>query len=51
MVPTEQAGRFRKEFLDMNQLLKIEHIVKYYGSRSSLTKAIDDGRSTENSAF
>ena len=26
----------------MNQLLKIEHIVKYYGSRSSLTKAIDD---------
>lgn len=42
MVPTEQAGRFRKEFLDMNQLLKIEHIVKYYGSRSSLTKAIDD---------
>ncbi|CVI73497.1 ABC transporter ATP-binding protein YxdL [Clostridiales bacterium CHKCI001] len=26
----------------MNQLLKIEHIVKYYGNRSSLTKAIDD---------
>lgn len=26
----------------MKQLLKIEHIVKYYGNRSSLTKAIDD---------
>ncbi len=26
----------------MNQLLRIEHIVKYYGNRSSLTKAIDD---------
>ncbi len=34
--------RTRKEFFNMKQLLKIEHIVKYYGNRSSLTKAIDD---------
>ncbi len=34
--------RMRKEFFNMKQLLKIEHIVKYYGNRSSLTKAIDD---------
>lgn len=26
----------------MNELLKMEHIVKYYGNKSSLTKAIDD---------
>ena len=26
----------------MNELLKIEHLVKYYGNRGSLTKALDD---------
>ena len=31
----------RKELFEM-ELLKIQHIEKYYGSRSSLTKAIDD---------
>ena len=26
----------------MESILKVDHIEKYYGSRSSLTKAIDD---------
>lgn len=28
--------------ISMTELLKIEHLVKYYGSRSSLTKALND---------
>ena len=28
--------------ISMTELLKIEHLVKYYGSRPSLTKALND---------
>ncbi len=28
--------------MKMNQLLKIEHISKYYGEASNVTKALDD---------
>lgn len=34
--------RRKERMISMTELLKIEHLVKYYGSRSSLTKALND---------
>ena len=36
------AGILYLEVMKMNQLLKIEHISKYYGEASNVTKALDD---------